>query len=188
MKRTLAEIRSTCLKAARGAGCPWGLAEEAGEAARMLEAHGVPAVSALAALLQAPRACACGGGSGPACGISEAAAWSDNPQEAQYPSLAAPVLLLAPMLAAGGWRMEWPSGSATVVDGLSLRGAWPEEPVPVAIKRTAEGQAGQGPKSDSRPVDPADWAVLEAFAARTYVPETDESRAGGAGPDRADED
>lgn len=45
------EIRALCLKAARGAGMSWGLAEEAGFAAAWLSAHGLDGPGALRAWL-----------------------------------------------------------------------------------------------------------------------------------------
>ena len=50
---SLAEIDAMGRKAARGAGLPWGLAEEAGRAARHLAAWGLPGPEALAALVAA---------------------------------------------------------------------------------------------------------------------------------------
>ena len=49
---SLAEIEAVSRKAARGAGLSWGLAEEAGKAARWLSGFGFQGVEALAALLK----------------------------------------------------------------------------------------------------------------------------------------
>ena len=51
MTFSLGEIRAMALKATRGAGYPWGLAEEAGQATTWLCAHALPGCEALAALL-----------------------------------------------------------------------------------------------------------------------------------------
>lgn len=59
---SLAEIDAQCRKAARGLGCPWGMAEEAGKAARQLAAHGLPGPEALATMLGARTACCCTSG------------------------------------------------------------------------------------------------------------------------------
>ena len=48
MHASLNEIESLCKKAARGAGLSWGLAEEAGKAARWLSAHGLDGPGVLA--------------------------------------------------------------------------------------------------------------------------------------------
>jgi Protein of unknown function (DUF3726) len=52
---SLSEIQSICLKAARGAELPWGLAEEAGMAASWLTAAGLPGAELLLELLEGPR-------------------------------------------------------------------------------------------------------------------------------------
>lgn len=49
---SLNEIRALATGAARGAGLPWGVAEEAGRAARWLEARGLAGLSALEGALQ----------------------------------------------------------------------------------------------------------------------------------------
>ena len=51
MAFSLNEIEATCKRAARGAGLPWGLAEEAGKAARWLTARGLPGAEELAEVL-----------------------------------------------------------------------------------------------------------------------------------------
>ena len=53
MTPSFGEIQSTALKAARGAGLPWGLCEEAGAAVRWCWVHGLDGIGALAAVLEA---------------------------------------------------------------------------------------------------------------------------------------
>ena len=53
MSWSLGEARSLAVKAARGSGLPWGLAEEAGFALDWLQSSGAPGIEALAALLDA---------------------------------------------------------------------------------------------------------------------------------------
>ena len=50
-RRSLNEIEAMSKRAARGAGLPWGLAEEAGKAVRWLTARGLPGVEQLADIL-----------------------------------------------------------------------------------------------------------------------------------------
>ena len=52
MNPSYGEIFATAKKAARGAGYPWGLAEEAAYAARWLAGHGFDGVTPLARLLE----------------------------------------------------------------------------------------------------------------------------------------
>ena len=192
--RTLSEIQATCTKATRGSGCPWGLAEEAGFAARILEAHGLPGAESVAALLKAPRACACTEGKGArACGIAEMAALSDDlpVEKAEYGPVAAPGLLAVPcILDDSGWRVEWPGGALECgPDGVSLSGApMPTRADSVTITRTTMLKVTKAPDWRSRSVDSTAWAELEELAALTYVPETEASRVAGAGPDEADKD
>lgn len=51
MVLSLNEVQVTAKKAARGAGYPWGIAEEAGQAARWLCSHGLDGCAALAGVL-----------------------------------------------------------------------------------------------------------------------------------------
>ena len=52
MSWSLGEVQALAVKAARGAGLSWGVAEEAGYAVRWLQANGAPGLTALANLLQ----------------------------------------------------------------------------------------------------------------------------------------
>lgn len=196
--RTLSEIRATCTKAARGAGCPWGLAEEAGVAAARLQAQGLPGAETLAALFETPRNCACSNSSGTAlCGLKEMARFSDLPPSEEQKinaSLAAPLLFLAPMLDmsrdGSSWQMEWPDGQVSC-DGNGLN--WNGDQLPLVvnslrIKRTGPTKDSNTPSPASQPVDPNAWDKLLASAAKTYVPETDQSRSAGAGPDASNDD
>ncbi|MEO0830829.1 MAG: DUF3726 domain-containing protein [Pseudomonadota bacterium] len=194
--RTLSEIRALCTKAARGVGCPWGLAEEAGMAARILHAHGLPGCEALAALFATPRDCGCEEGDDkPTCGLVALAALSDALPEraAELGDVAGPLLLLAPLLqeAQSGfaWRVEWDSGFAEcAAAGPSIEGRPAPKVSSVRITRLACSEHGEAPSWRSRAVSEQAWEQLEALAARTYVPESETSREGGAGPDAADTD
>lgn len=187
--RTLSEISATCSKAARGAGCPWGMAEEAGLAARRLSAQGLSGAEAVAALLTGPRQCACTGrqADAPACGLAEMVALLDAPptDDRKVGPVAAPLLLLGFALADDAdWTLNWPGGAALCgVSGVVLSGALPG---PVASVTLVRGRAsGKAQLADwrSRPVDAEAWAILENLAAKLLVPESDGSRARGAGPD-----
>lgn len=52
---SISEIQAACLKAARGSGLPWGLAEEAGMSAAWLAAAGLPGPELMLQLLEGPR-------------------------------------------------------------------------------------------------------------------------------------
>lgn len=190
--RTLSEIAATCTKAARAAGCPWGMAEDAGLAARVLSAHGLPGPEALAEMLKTPRQCACSGAAeGPLCGLAEMAACLDAPPDARpnartvMPETAGPLFLIAFALSDGGaWLLTWPGGSARCGPaGLQLSGQLPAPVSPMTLAPSEDAIEGTRPDWRSRPVDPQAWEALEAWAARTLVPETEHSRTAGAGPD-----
>ncbi len=194
VQRSLSEIRATCTRAARGAGCSWGMAEEAGLAVRQLEAHGLPGVAALAMMLDAPRRCACSGGKySDDCGLARMAELSDAPpaRDLRQGRVAGPLLLVAPFLGrAEGWRIAWLGGAVhTGPDGAAMTGAPPPAVAESLSIAHADPPAQLTPPDwRSRAVPAAAWARLEEFAARTLVPESDASRAGGAGPDAADSD
>lgn len=189
--RSLAEIRATVTKAARGAGCPWGMAEDAGQAAYQLSAHGLPGAAAVAALLRTPRACACSGGDSadlPACGLRAMVALMDDPAQTDVVlgPVAGPLLVAAAFLHAGSdhWRIDAGGGGLHcgpngIVGNQDFAFGDIAE---VALARSAPAETARGPSWASQPVDPQDWQALEAYAARTYVPETAASRASGAGP------
>lgn len=191
--RTLSEIRATCTKAARGAGCTWGMAEEAGLAARALASHGLPGAETVATLFDTPRACACDGTGTASCGLLEMAALSDAPPEGamEFVRVAAPLLLAVPFLSGiRGRRIDWRTGAATCGHGgVTLTGG----PAPKVAERVVVSLAEPerpGTPADwhSRPVADSVWSRLESLAARTYVPESAASRSTGAGPDAADAD
>lgn len=194
ISRTLSEIAALGQKAARGAGCPWGLAEEAGLAARVAESHGLPGIAALADLLLGPRACRCTGlTDGPICGIAALASLSDNLENLRerggveigsvrgVPLLAAPLCLDA---AATGraWRLDWSSGSLTVDSGgVAEIGDRIDGPAAVSVARIRTGPKTRPSCANGREVPAEAWTSLEKLAAKTLVPETPGSRARGAG-------
>ncbi|MDX8355833.1 DUF3726 domain-containing protein [Cognatiyoonia sp. IB215182] len=196
--RTLSEIQATCGKAARGAGCPWGMAEEAGLAVRQLEANGLRGAAALATLLTNPRACQCDGSSGaPACGLAALVELSDAPPSAasHFGPVAAPLLLVAPCLMmacdGSGWRVEWPGGAISCSSAGVVQTGKPAPCIAetITVTRIDPAQhAGVSPDWRGRAVSDVAWKSLEALASHTYVPETDASRAKGAGPDTMDTD
>lgn len=201
---SLAEIDAMGRKAARGAGLAWGLAEEAGRAARWLAAHGQPGPEALLAALEAME------GDPPAhapdadwraaaalCPVRTGAAFCDR--MALGPVRLGPMiepLLLVPFLC----RAARASGAAFALRGESIRlVATPAGPVCdgwKALRQTArltlepsaaEGQSrAAGPGPGPWRVDVETWRRLERLARRTYVPASKASRAGagaGTGPE-----
>lgn len=201
---SLGEIEALCQKAARGAGLAWGLAEEAGRAARALTAAGLPGPEALAlALAEGPGATprvAAGHwqGDGPLCPVRTGAALADFAALPEGPGpglvlapVRAPLLLLPFAALAAAWtgrafRLDWRDGRGHAgPDGLSAEGA---RLCAVAEVRLAPGQGPPAlPPATGRAVPESARAVLEALALHTTVPASAASRAGaGAATDDND--
>lgn len=192
---TLGEIEALCQKAARGAGVDWGLAEEAGRAARALAAAGLPGPEALAAALAAgpgaaPRvARGRWTGAGPLCPLRTGAALADFALLPEGPAtglaltpVRAPLLLLPfAALAAARWRgelrVDWGAGAGLAGSGgLRARGALL---APVAAVRIGAAPAPPGaPPETGREIAAEARAVLEALALATTVPASAASRTG----------
>ena len=209
---SLSEIEALAVKAARGAGYCWGLAEEAGMAARWLAQAGQPGPSLLMACLEAPRGAApvidgqtwSANGDNRLCPLITGATLSDRASLAGGPggagvtlcNLGFPALIL-PFAAAAARRL-----------GLALRVDW--DGVAVCLSPEAGLGAGltDGLLASHAPlvkitselgavvpdlvgaqllVPLADWKALERLALATTVPATSRSRAG-AGSASSDND
>jgi len=189
---TLAEIDATARKAARGCGCPWGLAEEAGKSARWLASHGLPGPEALAALLADRDGCCTGGG--PPCALVLAATLADRAPLIGSETVedgGTPLLILAQMgrtadASGRAYALDWPGGGATVArHGLTIRGG--EQTGPITCTAVDPPDTGTPPSPASRRVDEGAWTALTRLSHRILVPATEASRAGaGAGTNDAD--
>jgi hypothetical protein len=207
---SLNEVETTILKAARGAGMAWGLAEEAAQAARWLAARRLPFESLFVSLLEAQswRAeikFADGklrpGASGDClCPIRAGAFLSDT--EAALPirieKLSFP-LLLAPFAArrSESIELQW---DETTLQFANDRFWAPSDSLPsltvsgaaVAEVRTADGwdiaANSKSPNEGGVPIDGAAWAKLQTFESRVYVPASLVSRLSGAGAALDDND
>ena len=213
MTWSLSEIEGLARKAARGAGFSWGMAEEAGKAVRWLAGIGLPGPEALADFLEAhdhtphakmrPQDTAMDTWSaegGVICPISAGAALCDLAQDdapsrdirivaCAHPLLLIPFVRAAAEDGAQSERLVWEGGEFAF--GADVRGvahaplmavsdAWVEHgtndalPLPCCQLRYDLAEA------------PA--ARLGTFAARTYAPETEQSRLSGAGAGLTDND
>ncbi len=198
---SLNEIETVALKAVRGAGFAWGMAEDMAHAARWLAAYELDAVAALAAFLD---------GSQPACdphctvigaGTLVAAAGIEG-LPIRTDTLRAPVFLLpfaAQLVAESGRRLvvTWPGVRVGLEPApgkgvrLSIAGdviASPGERVAIEIADDGFGGAGRLPSPGERQVEAGAWQRLMALEKRTYVPASTTSRATGAGAGTSDRD
>lgn len=205
---SLAEVDAMGRKAAQGAGFSWGMAEEAGRAARWLAAYGLPGPEALAAVLKevdgavaryAPgeRGTSWTSSAGRLCPIAVGAALSDRALEivrgARFdvgpvisPLLVVPFLARAARdldcqisMTAPAFRcVSTPQGPACD-NWDKLRSAC-DVTLSVALS-AAPPCAPLRAGSAAHSVEVDLWRGLDAFAQRTYAPSSEESRRAGAG-------
>ena len=204
IRRTLSEIASTCQKAARGAGCIWGLAEEAGTAARLLESVGLPGSECVAAILSSKRACHCtGADSGPSCGIAASAMLSDRIRDIrsdgkmELGEVVGPILLAAPLLLAarrsGLSYMLSIDGHELRISSDGVEGDFskfdPQETAKsVSVAQSKPPEQPIAAAHSSRDISAKAWTELDSLAAKILVPESEHSRSSGAGPDETNSD
>jgi len=191
---SLNEVELTAMKAARGAGFAWGMAEELGRSARWLAVRGIPWAAALLAVLDDPDATdPCH--SGPLLGVMLAdEPWVPNSVRLDQCMLLAPLWMLPPLAAVGALHGDRFAGQIGkwrfALDGgqLFISGQAPSEaeprPVTLAPASTvpeglvplaARAGAGRGP------IIAGEYERLEAYVFRTYVPNSEKSRLRGAG-------
>lgn len=210
MSFSLNEIEALGKRAARGAGLDWGIAEEAGKAARWLTAHGLPGPELLAELLTRNEDKSYGelapvsvdgvwkARSGALCPLIAGAALSDRAAELAagheivLGSIAFP-LLLAPYAACGARsrgapvELSWSDVTLTIAPdgGLAVEGeisaVTARTVETVRCRPTTRDAVTPLPGGVGRAVDAETWSRLNAFAHRTFAPATEASRALGAG-------
>jgi hypothetical protein len=214
---SLNEIEMTSFKAARGAGVPWGLAEEAGKAARWLAAHKLPALDALAGMLDLIDRRSYGdltpvregerwvGRGGLLCAVNTGVTLCDRAEDLAagerfetgpiaYPLLVVPFVAAAQRAAGAAFAVEWP-GVSIGVDEAGLHMMPDTDMLAVAadeliceLRPEALSGGVVAAEVAGLAVDPALWARLTAYAHRTYVPASDASRERGAGAGLDDND
>lgn len=211
LERSLAEMQATARKASRGFGVPWGLADEAGWAVRTLCAIGVDGCAALLANIDNTSQIGPEGTApltltdtwqaapGPICPITAGIALADSPHLGAARPLALDRVVAAPILIPFAMRAATQAkapvtlhlGAACLVtNGTHVSGDVAElslKPVPVSFSPGGEITTPCPLHTRARPLA-ADWARLEALAANTYAPDTEESRLRGAGAGLSDND
>ncbi|MFD3191464.1 DUF3726 domain-containing protein [Sedimentitalea sp. HM32M-2] len=213
MSLSLNEVEALAKRAARGAGYPWGLAEEAAKATRWLCAQGIDGCAELAALLTrtdgadladwTPDAGPGGTGwrarGGQLCPLITGAALSDRADslgrgDLQIASLVRPLLLL-PFAALCAWHLRVPvhiswgaAKAATDGQSLALHGL-ANDGFAQELTVSAGGAMTQPNRTGSRADPRAEIrATLNRFAGRTFAPASEESRRKGAGAGLSDND
>lgn len=217
MTWSLNELETESRKAIRGAGLPWGLAEEGGKAVRWLGAHGIDPLPALADVLErhdrreritsvfarseAGRRTA----EAPLCPITLGATLCDDADRlAADAFVAGPVarpLLLAPFVAAAARILRRPlqfevEGRQIVLD---RRGDASGDLVMLDVPDAAEircasmadhmpGAQGKAASTHGIEANAQAWQRIAAYGHRTYVPASERSRREGAGAGLIDND
>lgn len=195
MTWSMGEIRSLAQKAAKGAGMPWGLAEEAGFAVEWLERRNAPGVVAMVRLLEETdplegyRSSSCPIGNG--SWISDTGSLIGNfPMTIEQPLLIVPFIAntLKERVISINWlentliiaadEMKVLKGERLTAVGHHLCDTVLEKYQPVISE-----PADRIP-DDRKPFIEA----MELFAARTYAPATEQSRLSGAGAGTSDND
>lgn len=208
------EIDAMAKRAARGAGLPWGLAEEAGKAVRWACANGLPGADALACVLELNRTrpydqlapLSTDGvwqaASGCLCPLIAGAALSDladdivNGREIILGRVAKPILLsgyLAPMARKyeRTITLHWTDGTISVSrQGVGLDGKAVNAPDAENIRCFASDSDMVlfHPERPGNDISPATWEKLTAFMTLYLAPDTDASRLAGAGASGSDND
>ena len=216
MSFSLNEIETMAKRAARGAGLAWGLAEEAGKAARWLASHGFPGPALLAAELDRLNGQAYGA-SAPIPGrepwqarggrlspLFAGAALADLARDIRegrklwlngtaHPLLIAPFAAAAAKLTSAPVSLSWQDLRLVLSPaGLLIEG--PESTLTCTETEKLLCQTGtqQEPtrigRSSHVNVDPEAWSRLSALAQRTYAPASEASRLAGAGAGLRDND
>jgi hypothetical protein len=184
---SLSEVASLATKAARGAGLPWGVAADAARAVRRLSEHGLPGAEALAQDLQEQVP---GGTVLIGCALADSATMDGA-------SLVRPVV---PILLAACLQDCVSEGEVALLHGengellgkVSRTGFADFEPESLAPNlvrisiETGTLSTQKVPRIDQ--ITPKALERLNAFAARTYAPATEASRAKGAGAGVLDND
>lgn len=214
---SLNEIESLSLKACRGAGMSWGLAEEAAQAARWLATASLPWDQSLARLLAQRDQLTEPSLSGreirgaidglPLCPIHAGAALADlldHGTSLTLHDILEPIWLLPfahrPARPGRNVVLTWPTGTicfgAVVVPEISEQTTsdlatgrldWLRAELLPEDASATRAALARG-RSSERLADAASWANLEGWAARTYVPASLQSRIAGAGAGLSDND
>jgi len=214
---SLNEIETMAVKAGRGVGLPWGMAEEAGKAARWLAAHRQPALDAFVGLLDLVDRRTYGdlapvrkgqrwvGREGLLCAMTAGITLCDRAEalasgqrfhtgRIAFPVLSLPFVAAAHDATGVPFSITWP-GVSIGIDAAGLHSAPGTDVRAVAADEMVCERRSAPPVGDvvqaetsGVPIDPALWSRLDAYAQRTYVPASDASRQRGAGAEVDDND
>ena len=195
---SLNEVELLALKVGRGAGFPWGLAEDIGRGARALAQRGFPWAEALFGLAR-------DAGIWQAASPQRVEGWRERRPEIELATPLCPVragaLLIDDPSVLGGLPLRLANvglplwiAALLAASGKDLDAEWPEASIDGLLTPAADvtiwpRAAQTGPTLRRRSsADEAVLAALGAVAARVYVPASESSRARGAGGGSVDDD
>lgn len=202
MSWSLGETSALALKATRGAGLSWGLAEEAAGAVAWLHERGLPGTAALCSYLStiadAPswhgsRDAACPLLTGSALSDGTIAAPSDASETLDLGRVLSPLLLLPFVASLPPGTMWLQSGKFGQEDGQPperWQSQWLRGEAVCHVIRGKTPQIDQAGASHMRTPEQFGCCIerLTHFAHRTYAPATSASRLSGAGAGLTDND
>ncbi len=190
---SLGEIAALAVKAARGAGYEWGLAQEAGQAVHWLLERDFPGADALQIALVAdasrdPTRCPISLG----CAIFDGAVEADGfaAKNVVAPLLVLPFVCWTAERRKQALAFEWAGLVAEIgADGEVSRGVDAGCPDRADIRVSAgAGDVLAISKCHRARVTCATYVALSGYADRTYAPATEASRLSGAGAGLSDND
>lgn len=209
MTLSLNEADALAKKATRGAGYPWGIAEEAGKAVRWLCRNGVDGCASLGRMLEQLDACDLGdvipdvsgevwsARGGPLCPLAAGTALSDMAPALRHgavtmDALVEPMLVL-PFAATAALHLEQAVSVESedwiaMTDGRHLVSSGPVvRNGVVTIRLNGQFEHPRPQRTRAAPNSRA-FEILNRFAHRTYAPATEASRLKGAGAGTSDND
>lgn len=186
MSYSIGEISDLCIRAARGCGKPWGVAEEVGWAIRWLARAGLPGQERLAMMLS---------GKDGVCPVTLGATMSDAGDLGlleRAGAIAEPLLLLPFLSRMAGrgraLRVTIDARPLLVWTGGTDLGATVPATGCVGVSGDVRSPPDRPPRTRVPHIEPVAWGLLNDMAARTYAPATEASRARGAGSGQSDND
>ena len=177
MSWSTGELSSLASRAVRGAGQPWGVAEEAAWAVRWLIRAGLDGPGALAQALEAADL----------ADLLAGIALADRgaPPDALAPAAQLLALPFVARTAPKGEALHYGDGEARF---RIWAGGCDAPAAGAPLRRSGAGEAPAGRRRERAEVAERDYAILSELAARTYAPATEGSRLRGAGAGLTDND
>jgi hypothetical protein len=198
MSWALGEIKALSIKAAKGAGFDWGIAEEAGFAVEWLEARGLPGTRAMAQYLSRYHRetgldidfCPLRKG----CFVSDTNDLSSIEKTSAFqPVLMAP--FIANVIEGETVKLSWDKNKLVISkDGVDYNTRYQLINEPCKLFENVELSSWYAPrrflphKTRIGESEKAYISILNALAHKTYAPATEESRLAGAGAGLNDND